>query len=52
MKKLCRFYCVDCDNSWMEILNTSEENFDYTDKCDYCGEKQEAEHVTSENENQ
>lgn len=32
MKKLFRFYCIDCDNAWHEILNELESN----SNCDYC----------------
>lgn len=45
MKKLCRFYCVDCDNAWLELISENGDNNDYSDKCDYCGKKQEAEEV-------
>jgi len=33
----------------MEVIddksNTNEENLDFSDKCDYCGRKQEAEEI-------
>jgi NAD-dependent SIR2 family protein deacetylase len=32
MKKLYRFYCIDCDNAWHEILEENES----TSNCDYC----------------
>jgi hypothetical protein len=52
MKKLCRFYCKDCDNAWLEILSIKEEeNVDYADKCDYCGKKQEAEDLLDNEKN-
>jgi hypothetical protein len=52
MKRLCRFYCVDCDNAWLEILEDNVEHPEYHDKCDYCGKKQQAEEVTKDNEHQ
>lgn len=45
MKKLCRFYCLDCDNAWIELIEEHEEKADYQDKCDYCGKQQTAEEV-------
>ena len=49
MKRLCRFYCKDCDNAWLEIISIKEEeNVDYADKCDYCGKKQEAEDLLND----
>ena len=39
MKKLFRFYCVDCDNAWMGIL----EEEDNHSKCEYCSKEQKAE---------
>jgi hypothetical protein len=35
MKKLYRFYCVDCDNAWHEILEEKDNKSD----CDYCHKK-------------
>ena len=45
MKKLCRFYCSDCDNAWLELIEEHKQNPEYVDKCDYCGRQQEAEEV-------
>lgn len=45
MKKLCRFYCKDCDNAWIELIEENKEHPEYHDKCDYCGKPQEAEEV-------
>jgi hypothetical protein len=45
MKKLCRFYCVDCDNAWLELISEHENKADYVDKCDYCNKTQQAEEV-------
>jgi len=44
MKKLFRFYCIDCDNAWHEIL---EENEDHS-HCDFCDKEIEAEHLSDE----
>lgn len=46
MKRLCRFYCVDCDNAWMEIWDDLGDNPHHTDECDYCGKKYEAEEIS------
>lgn len=52
MKRLCRFYCVDCDNAWLEIVSAKdEEKVDYADKCDYCGKKQKAEELLDDDKN-
>jgi len=45
MKKLCRFYCVDCDNAWIELIEEKQNNTKYHGKCDYCLKEQEAEEV-------
>lgn len=45
VKKLCRFYCLDCDNAFVSILEISDETVDFTDKCEYCGKKQQAEEI-------
>lgn len=45
MKRLCRFYCVDCDNAWIELFEEHEYKADYTDKCEYCNKTQQAEEV-------
>lgn len=45
MKKLCRFYCVDCDNAWIELFLENGDNHIYVDKCDYCGKTQPAEEI-------
>jgi len=44
MAKLCRFYCVDCDAAWAEILGDDL----YTALCEYCRKPQEAE-ICSDN---
>jgi hypothetical protein len=41
MKNLFRFYCIDCDNAWMEILDEEEDH----SKCEYCNKPQKAEEV-------
>ena len=41
-KALYRFYCLDCDNAWHEIL--TEENT--VSECDYCGNPQKPEDLT------
>ena len=47
MKKLLRFYCLDCDNAWMEILPT----YKVCSDCEYCGISVEAEDPSENNEN-
>jgi len=39
MKKLCTFYCEDCDNAWLELFDLEGENHERCDKCDFCGKK-------------
>jgi hypothetical protein len=41
MRKLFRFYCVDCDNAWIEILNADEIH----SRCEYCDKLQTAETI-------
>ena len=48
MKKLFRFYCIDCDNAWHEIL----EEYTIHANCDYCNKEIEAEDLTNEENNQ
>ncbi len=55
-KKLCRFYCLDCDNAFMDVLELTDEKVDFIGKCEYCGKSFEAEYVQEqkdfeENEN-
>jgi len=38
-KKLYRFYCLDCDHAWAEVLP----EFTVYSKCEYCGSEQETE---------
>jgi hypothetical protein len=44
MKKLFRFYCLDCDNAWHEIL---EETESYS-HCDFCNKKVKPEEINNE----
>lgn len=44
-KNLVRFYCIDCDNAWMEILIDGQ----YSSNCEYCNKPQQAEHIENEN---
>jgi hypothetical protein len=44
MKKLYRFYCIDCDNAWHEILEEHESHAN----CDFCLKETEAEHLKNE----
>jgi hypothetical protein len=44
-KNLVRFYCIDCDNAWLEIL----EHDVFTSKCEYCKTPQQAEEIENEN---
>jgi len=48
MKKLCRFYCLDCDNAFMDILEVNDEKVDFVKKCEYCGKAFEAEYIQDE----
>ena len=41
MKRLFRFYCLDCDNAWHEIL----EETDSKSHCDFCNKLLEAEEI-------
>ncbi len=50
MKKLCRFYCCDCDYAWIELVEENTENSKYNDTCDYCKRTQEAEEIENKNE--
>lgn len=47
MKKLFRFYCLDCDNAWHEIL---EDCISHA-SCDYCSKEIIAEHLKDEENN-
>jgi len=40
-KKLYRFYCLDCDNAWMEILG----EYSNHSKCEYCSKEIECDSV-------
>lgn len=51
MKKLCRFYCLDCDNAFMDVLDFTEEKVDFLRKCEYCGKSFAAEHISDEKDN-
>lgn len=44
-KSLVRFYCIDCDNAWMEVLPVDS----YSSNCEYCKKPQQAEEITNEN---
>lgn len=47
MKKLYRFYCMDCDNAWHELL----EDYQNNSNCDYCSKEIEPEDLTNEENN-
>lgn len=44
-KNLVRFYCVDCDNAWTEVL----EDGTFSSNCKYCKRPQQAEEIENEN---
>jgi hypothetical protein len=35
----------------MDVLDITEENIDFTRKCEYCGKSHEAEHISDEKNN-
>jgi hypothetical protein len=47
MKKLYRFYCIDCDNAWHDLV----EDYENHAKCDYCLNEIEAEQLENEENN-
>jgi len=51
MRKICRFYCCDCDYAWIEFVEENKELPSFYDKCDYCKKPQEAEEIENINEN-
>jgi len=44
-KKLYRFYCLDCDHAWAEVLP----EFTVHAKCEYCGKEHATETDDIEN---
>jgi len=39
MKRLYRFYCVDCDHAWMQVLS----EYKVYSMCEYCSKEQAVE---------
>ena len=40
-KKLYRFYCLDCDHAWAEVLP----EFTIHAKCEYCNKEYQVENI-------
>ncbi len=41
-KRLARFYCVDCDMAWTNLIS----EFEHHDNCEYCNKSLEAEEIS------
>jgi hypothetical protein len=50
MKRLYRFYCVDCDHAWHDLLEEISEE-PHKDFCDYCRKPQKSEDLKHDPQN-